>query len=142
MRGKALHDRVPDDDRERRKQLWFAPFLNYLNTDDALVLARRYKISIRLAGHVGGVLINFNSFLDAGYVYPSAAGLGRLVKNANGKAMSARQIRRVLAFMRECRAIRVVSDDGRRNKIFPLHLAAATPDMVSADPGHHVRRIL
>lgn len=126
-------------DRERRKRLWLAPLIADLGTPEALELAAQFQVSRRLLADIAGRIVNLNSFLDAGYVYPSAAGIGRMIKNANGQWMSARQVRRGISFFGARGWLRVEHRPGFQNWIFPLYRAAEGLDIVSGDPGHDVQ---
>jgi hypothetical protein len=125
-------------DRERRKRLWFDPVIADLGTDEALEQAAEFHVSRRTVADVVGRIVNLNSFLDAGYVYVSNAGLARLIKNPNGASMSKRQIQRVIVFLRARGHLRLEHRQGAQNWIFPLYRAVDTSDIVSMDPGHYV----
>jgi hypothetical protein len=87
-------------DRERRKRLWLDPLLADFNAPAALEMARQHHVSLRLVAQVAGLIVTLDSFLDAGYVYASQAGLGRRIKNENGQPTSDRQVRRAIGFIR------------------------------------------
>jgi hypothetical protein len=132
--------------RERQKQLWLKPLLDDLRTPGALETAKQFSISLRLVGQIAGLIVNLDSFLDDGYVYPSQAGLGKRIKNENGQSTSARQIRRAIGFLIARDHLHVEHCRGTRNKMFPRYRRAETnagqsEDMVAADRGHDVRRV-
>jgi len=59
--------RVPQRaDREHRKRLWLDPLRADLDTAEALVMAKQHHVSLRLAVRVAGLIVNLNSFVDAG----------------------------------------------------------------------------
>lgn len=132
-------------DRERRKRLWVGPLLDDLATSAAQEAAERCHVSCRLIAQVAGFIVNLNSFLDRGYVYPSQRRLAASIKGSNGQPVSDRQIRRAIRFLRERGHLR--QENGRGTpKIFPLYRAAVTAesatrrsDTMSGEVGHHVR---
>jgi hypothetical protein len=128
-------------DRERRKRLWLDPLIADLGTPEASELAAQFRVSKRLLADIAGRIVNLNSFLNAGYVYPSAAGIGRMIKNANGHWTSGRQVRRGISFFRARGWIRVEPRPGSQNWMFPLYRAVAAADTVTGDPGHDVRGV-
>ncbi len=138
--------RVPQRaDRECRKRLWLDPLRADLDTAEALVMAKQHHVSLRLAVRVAGLIVNLNSFVDAGYVYASQAGLADYIKNENGQPASDRQVRRAIGFLVARKHLRIESCRGTRNRMFPLYRAAqpaaASEDIVSSDQGHHVRGV-
>jgi hypothetical protein len=138
--------RVPQRaDREHRKRLWLDPLRADLDTAEALVMAKQHHVSLRLAVQVAGLIVNLNSFVDAGYVYASQAGLADYIKNENGQPASDRQVRRAIGFLVARKHLRIESCRGTRNRMFPLYRAAqpaaASEDIISSDQGHHVRGV-
>ncbi len=132
-------------DRERRKKLWLDPLLADLRTPDALEIAARHHVSLRLAAQIAGLIVNLDSFLEAGYVYASQAGLAGYIKNENGRPTSDRQVRRGIGFLRARGHLRVENCPGTRNRMFPLYRAAGpappareSEDTISSDRGHDV----
>jgi hypothetical protein len=136
-------------DRERRKRLWLDPVKADLRTPEALAVANEHHVSLRLAHQIAGLVVNLNSFLDAGHVYASQAGLADYIKGANDQRMSDRQVRRGIAFMEARGHLRIVRLRGTRNRMYPLYRVAETvaatdqpfvraPDMMSSDQGHDV----
>jgi hypothetical protein len=146
MRNTMAMGRVPQRaDRERRKRLWLDPLRADLDTAEALVMAKQHHVSLRLAVQVAGLIVNLNSFVDAGYVYASQAGLADYIKNENGQPASDRQVRRAIGFLVARKHLRIESCRGTRNRMFPLYRAAqpaaASEDIISSDQGHHVRGV-
>jgi hypothetical protein len=146
MRNTMARSRVPQRaDRERRKRLWLDPLRADLDTAEALVMAKQHHVSLRLAVQVAGLIVNLNSFVDAGYVYASQAGLADYIKNENGQPASDRQVRRAIGFLVARKHLRIESCRGTRNRMFPLYRAAqpaaASEDIISSDQGHHVRGV-
>ena len=147
--------RQGSSDREPRKRLWLEPVFADLKTPSARESAKRHQISLRLAGSIAGLIVNLDSFLDSGCVYPTAARLGELIKNSNGTATSGRQVRRAIAFLTDRDHLRVVPRPGQTNLLYPRYRKSAgrprtscpgscpgTPDIMSGHPGHHVHLIL
>jgi hypothetical protein len=144
---------IPQTDRERRKRLWLDPVMADINTLDALETAAGCHVSLRLVAQVVGLIVNLNSFLDAGYVYASQEGLARYIKNENGRPSSARQVRRVIRFLVERGHLRVDGSPGISNLMYPLYRAtvtnnivssvqpARTEDIMAGNRGHDVRGV-
>jgi hypothetical protein len=148
MRNLALRSRAPQrTDRERRKRLWLDPLRADLDTAEALQMARQHHVSLRFAAQVAGLIVNLNSFIDAGYVYASQAGLADYIKNENGQPACDRQVRRAIDFLVARKHLRVERSRGTRNRMFSLYRAAqpmAAPpneDIMSCDQGHDVRGV-
>jgi hypothetical protein len=152
LKDTAAGRSIDSADRERRKRLWLDPVKADLRTPDALATAKEHHVSLRLAHQIAGLVVNLNSFLDAGYIYPSQAGLADYIKGANDQRMSDRQVRRGIAFMEARGHLRVVRLRGTRNRMYPLYRAAGTvaaptevdaraPDTMSSDQGHGVRGV-
>jgi hypothetical protein len=148
--------RATENERERRKRRWLDPLFADLDTAEALEMAKQHHVSLRLAAQVAGLIVNLNSFVDAGYVYASQTGLAGYIKNENGRPMSDRQVRRAIDFLAARKHLRVESRRGTSNKMFPLYrathrLAVAHPspdpqrtgaeDIMSPDHGHDVRGV-
>lgn len=148
MSGRVWSALLPAEkaDRERRKKLWLDPLLADLRTAAALQMAAQHHVSLRLAAQIAGFIVNLDSFLDAGYVYASQAGLAEYIKNENGRPTSDRQVRRGIAFLCARKHLRIENCRGKRNKMFPLYRAAAEPadprlegtDTMSSDQGPDV----
>ena len=147
-------------DRERRKRLWLDPLYADLDTPEALEMAKQHHVSLRLAGHVAGFIVNLDSFLDQGYIWASQEGLAGYVKNYNGQPMSNKQIGRVIAFLEARNHLGVKRTRGIRNEMRPIYRltkpvsepspadATLAPDcrsasdaIMSVDQGHDVRGV-
>ena len=129
----------PTTDRERRKRLWLDPVFAQLNTREALELARKCSVSLRMAAHVAGLIVNLPSFLDRGYIYASPAGLAKHIKNDNGARLSARQARRCIEFLRRCGQVRLEARPGKTNLLYPIYSAVPPSpgsDIMAKDSGH------
>lgn len=144
-RGEAAAGKT---DRERRKQLWLRPLFEDLDTAAAQEIAAGCHVSLRLIAQVAGFVVNLNSFLDHGFVYPSQRRLAASIKGSHGKPVSDRQVRRAIRFLRERGHLR--QENGRGTpKMFPLYREPGAgsearrsdirSDMMSAMVGHHVR---
>jgi hypothetical protein len=118
--------------RENLKQRWLAPVWADLKTPAARQLAKEFKVAVRLVASVAGLIVNLDSFIDRGYVYGTAAGFGKSIKNANGGPTSGRQIQRAIAFLKALGHIRVVARPGYSNLLYPRYRkSVCTPDTMS-----------
>ncbi len=118
--------------RENLKQRWLAPVWADLKTPAVRQLAKEYKVAVRLVASVAGLIVNLDSFIDRGYVYGTAAGFGKGIKNANGGPTSGRQIQRAIAFLKALGHIRVVARPGYSNLLYPRYRkSVCTPDTMS-----------
>jgi hypothetical protein len=136
--------RKANGNRESLKQRWLAPIFADLKTPAARQSAKEHKVSTRLAASVAGLIVNLNSFIDRGYVYATAAGLGKHIKNANGGPTSERQIRRVITFLADRDHLRVVARPGRTNLLYPRYrkiddILDTMSNVVARDLGHDVQ---
>jgi hypothetical protein len=108
--------------REPEKQQWLhGQVIPDLKTHAGRVLAREFEVAPDIVAKVAGLVVNLNSFLEIPRgVYGSYAGLANHIKkNALGDTISARQVRRAIAWLIARRHVIAIKRPGRTNLLIP-----------------------